>query len=222
MSFRDLKSFYRSKEWENFRNQILLERTGEDGILRSEKSGSPILKKYDAIIHHKIELTEENVFDFNISLNPENVIVISFKEHNELHERFEGFRQRVYLVYGPPCAGKTTWARSVARPDDLLLDIDLIWEAVCTSDRLHKPNRLKSNVFGIRDAIIDQIRTRTGRWRSAYVIGTYPLRSDRDRLTGLLDAEEIFIDATEEECLDRAPNEEWKGFIREWFDSFSV
>lgn len=217
-----INNFYRSKEWERLRAQLQIERTNEDGYIMCAHCGKPILKKYDCIAHHRIELTDENVNDFSVSLNPENVELIHFSCHNRIHERFEGWKQRVYLVYGPPCAGKTTWVRSVARPDDLLLDIDLIWEAVCTSDRLHKPNRLKANVFGIRDAIIDQIRTRTGRWRTAYVIGTYPLRSDRDRLTGLLEAEEIFIDATEEECLDRAPNEEWKGFIREWFDSFSV
>lgn len=219
MSFKDLYSFYRSKEWEEFRQQILIERTGPDGLLRCEKTGEPILKKYDAIVHHKVELTEENVRDYSISLNPENVMVVSHRAHNEIHERFNGCSRKVYLVYGAPCAGKTTWVLKVARPDDLIVDIDRIWEAVCGSDRLHKPGRLKANVFGIRDCMIDQIRIRKGNWRSAYVIGTYPLETDRTRMCDLLGAEVIYIDATEEECLTRAPSEEWKGYIQDWFQA---
>ena len=221
MSFT-LNNFYTSRQWERLRAQLMQERTGDDGFITCAHCGQPILKEYDCIAHHKIELTDENVNDFEVSLNPENIELIHFRCHNLEHERFEGFRQRVFLVYGSPCAGKTTWVRSVARPDDLILDLDAIWTAVCIADRQHKPNRLKANVFGIRDCIIDQIRVRTGKWRTAYVIGGYPLASDRRRLCDLLRAEEIFIDTEIDECLRRAPDDNWRGFIREWFDAFSV
>lgn len=36
----------------------------------------------------------------------------------------------ITLVYGPPCSGKTTWVQSQAQPGDLVVDHDLIAEAM--------------------------------------------------------------------------------------------
>lgn len=216
-----LDNFYKSKEWTNLLEVLKLERVNSDGELICEYCGLPIVKKYDCIGHHDTELTETNVNDLEVSLNPDNIKLIHFKCHNKIHQRFNGFKQEVFLVYGSPCSGKSSWVKSVANEDDLILDMDSIWESICLSDKYHKPNRLKSNAFGIRDTLLDQIRTRTGMWRNAYVIGTYPLRSDRDRLCDLLRAKSIFIQETKETCLKRAENDEWKGFIEDWFDSFT-
>lgn len=213
-------SFYNSDEWEKLREILMLKRVTPKGELICARCGKPIIKPYDCIGHHKVELTEENVNDYSVSLNPENVELIHFKCHNQVHKRFGGFSQTVYLVYGAPCSGKTTWVHSVAEPDDLILDIDAIWESLCTSDRYHKPNRLKANVFGVRDAILEQIKTRTGMWRNAYVIGGYPLRTDRDRLCSLLRATPIFIQADKAECLNRAKTDDWKSYIDDWFENF--
>lgn len=215
-----LSTFYKSKQWEGLVNRLKLERLNDEGQLICEHCGKPITRKYDCIGHHKTELTEDNVNDYQISLNPDNIMLIHFKCHNMIHQRFEGFVQRVYLVYGSPCAGKSTWVQSVANDDDLIVDIDKLWEAVCLSDRYNKPNRLKPNVFGLRDCLIDQIRCRSGMWRNAYVIGGYPLRTDRDRLCDLLRARPIYIEATKDECLSRAVNDKWKNFVEEWFESF--
>lgn len=215
-----LDNFYKSREWERLIEQLKLERVNEQGELICEYCGKPITKKYDCIGHHEIELTKENVNDYSISLNPANIKLIHFKCHNRIHQRFGGFVQRVYLVYGSPCSGKSSWVQETANEDDLILDIDKLWEAVSISDKYNKPSRLKSNVFGIRDCIIDQIRCRAGMWRNAFVIGGYPLRTDRDRLCNLLRAEPIYIEATKEECLARAQNEEWKEFIEDWFENF--
>lgn len=217
-----LDNFYKSREWERLRARLMLERVDEHGQLICAHCGRPIIKAYDCIAHHKIKLTDDNVNDVTVSLNPENVELIHFKCHNREHQRYDGFLQRVYLIYGPPCSGKTTWIKDVANHDDLILDIDSIWESICISDKYHKPNRLKANVFGVRDCILDQIRMRKGMWRNAYVIGGYPLRSDRDRLCDLLGAEKIFIDTPMADCLARAKTEEWKGFIRDWFDAYTA
>ena len=216
-----LQTFYRSDEWRSLRERLILERADADGLVICAHCGKPILKRYDIIAHHKTPLTEDNVNDYMVSLNPDNIDLIHFRCHNVLHQRYDGFRQYVYLVWGAPCAGKTTWVNENANDDDLILDVDRLWEAVCNKDRLHKPGRLKANVFGLRDLMIDQIRTRTGQWRNAYVIGTYPVQSDRDRLCELLRAREVYINATLEECIERAPSEEWKQFVRDWFDDVS-
>ena len=216
-----LENFYKSNEWESVKTQLMTERLTENDELICEHCGKPIVKKYDCIGHHEIELTEENVNDLEISLNPENIKLIHFRCHNKIHQRFDGFRQNVYLVYGSPCSGKSTWVNEVASEDDLILDLDSIWECVCKTDKYHKPKRLKANVFGIRDCILDQIKTRTGMWRNAFIVGGYPLRTDRDRLCNLLRAKLIFIDTPKEDCLARAATDEWKKFIEDWFDSYT-
>ena len=212
--------FYRSKAWEKLIATLKLERLDADGNIICAYCGRPIVRKYDCIAHHRIELTDDNVNDPTISLNPDNIDLIHFRCHNLIHRRFEGFYQQVYLVYGPPCAGKTTWVDSVANSDDLIIDIDRIWECLCNSDRYHKPNRIKSNVFGVRDALIDMVKVRKGMWRNAYIIGTYPLRTDRDRICSQLRAREIFIYESKEECMGRVSDEKWKQYINDWFDDY--
>ena len=218
--FGSLGDFYRSPQWTKLRAVLMTERVNADGQLICEECGKPIVKAYDCIAHHKIELTEDNVNDYAISLNPENVALIHHRCHNEIHQRFEGFYRRVFLVYGSPCAGKTTWVHENANRDDLILDIDALWEAVCLSDKYHKPNRLKANVFGLRDALIDQVRTRVGNWRNAYIIGGYPLKTDRDRMCAMLNAEPVFIDESLQTCLSRAKDRYWMQFVYDWFDSY--
>lgn len=216
-----LDNFYKSKEWESLLEQLKLERVNNDGELLCEYCHKPIVKKYDCIGHHIEELTEANVNNYDVSLNADNIILIHFKCHNQIHERF-GYEppKKVYIVYGSPCSGKSTWVKENATKDDLILDIDSIWECITVCDKLHKPNRLKANVFGIRDAIMDQIRMRVGQWKHAFVIGTYPLRMDRQRLADRLGAELIYIDAAKDLCLSRAANDEWKKYINEWFDMY--
>ena len=132
-----LNNFYKSKEWEKLLEVLKLERVNSNGDLICDYCSEPIIKKYDCIGHHEIELTEANVNDPNISLNPDNIMLIHFKCHNKIHQRFEGFKQEVYLVYGSPCSGKSTWVKEVANDDDLILDIDSLWESICKSDKFH-------------------------------------------------------------------------------------
>lgn len=218
-----LNNFYKSKEWESLLEQLKLERVSSSGELLCEHCHKPIVKKYDMIGHHKEELTEANVNDYNISLNKTNVMLIHFRCHNQIHERF-GYEppKKVYIVYGAPCSGKTTWVHDNATKDDLIVDIDSIWECVSICDKLHKPNRLKANVFGIRDTMLDQVRCRTGQWKRAFVIGGYPLKMDRQRLADRLGAECVFIEADKNTCISRAKNNEWIKYIDEWFDMYQA
>ena len=145
--FKDLFSFYRSDEWSKFRQTVIAERTHEDGLVYDEITGKPIVKAYDMILHHKTELTEENVHDYNISLNPELIQIVSHKTHNYLHNKLGYAQRQVYLVYGAPMSGKTTFVRENMEIGDLIIDIDSIWECVSGQPRYIKPARLKSIVF---------------------------------------------------------------------------
>ena len=221
-----LSSFYTSKDWVSLMRIIRMQRVNSQGELMCEHCGKPIVHKYDCIGHHVIELTENNYQDANISLNPDNIILVHHKCHNEIHKRFgfSGVRkpQEVYIVWGSPCSGKRTWVNSVAEKNDIILDIDKLWNAVKSEScgEFYKPNALKDNVFALRDLMLDMIRVRRGRWQNAYVIGGYPFQADRERTAALLGARLIFIDTPKEVCLQRAAEKggDLKKFVEIWWE----
>lgn len=216
-----LSTFYKSKEWEQFREYVIHKRTADDGFIYDEVTGKPILKKYDIILHHKIVLTEQNVNDASISLNEDNIMIVSHKTHNMIHERFgyQGTRH-IYLVYGSPCSGKTTYVEDAAGKDDLILDVDKLYQAISINPSHIKSKCLSSNVFQIRDLILDMIKTRNGKWKNAYVVGGYPYQNERERLINSLGAEEIFIDTSIDKCLENASerSKEYIKYIYDWFE----
>lgn len=221
-----LFTFYRSDEWQKLIAALKQERTNSDGFLICEHCGKPILKPYDAIAHHLQELTEENVNDYSISLNPENLAFVHHACHNRIHDRFEHRTMRqVFIVYGAPLSGKTTWVTENKGDGDLIIDLDSIWAAVSGCERYIKPARLKAVVFRIRDELLDIARHRLGKWRNAYIVGGYPMSNERERLAQELHARLIHIDTDKAECLQRLENDitgrdkkEWAQYIEEYFD----
>lgn len=221
--------FYRSDKWNKLLDRLKIDRVQPDGTLLCEHCGKPIVNAYDCIGHHKEELTEENVDDVMIALNPDNVMLIHFRCHNSIHKRF-GYQgkiiKQVFLVWGAPCAGKTTWVDSVAEKDDLIVDLDRIWCAVraASCGLYDKPDALKSVVFDIRDKLYEDVRTRRGKWQNAYIIGGYPLEAERERLADMLGADKlVFIDTSQDVCLLRAKEKssEWSDYVRQWFDRYT-
>lgn len=228
MSTPKLQAFYKSRKWESFVSRLKSERADETGAIICEHCGKPIVKAYDCIGHHIAELTDENVDDALIALNPENVMLVHFKCHNKIHKRFgyQGSVQKtVYLVYGSPCAGKTTWVDEVAESGDIVLDMDRLWTAIKPKScgEYEKPNAIKSNVFGMWDCVLDMIRVRRGKWKNAYIIGGYAMEGVRERLIETIGIDKvIFIDTPREVCIERASqkSEEWIGYVEEWFDRY--
>jgi hypothetical protein len=217
-----LYNFYRSKEWVEFRQIVILERLDEYGQTIDEVTGKPITKAYDIILHHKIPLTESNYMDANISLNPDNIMIVSHKTHNLIHQKLQYNKREVYIVHGSPLAGKTSYVNSVLQQGDLVVDIDNIWECVSGQDRYIKPNRLKSVVFSVRDNLLECIEYRKGKWLNAYVVGSFPFEAERERLCNTLGAKPIHIDTSKEECMLRLENsgrdtKEWTKYINEYW-----
>ena len=223
-----LKAFYHSRKWESFTKQLRLERATAEGYVICEHCGKPILKPYDCIAHHVTELTEQNVGDVSIALNPDNIKLIHFRCHNELHKRF-GFNRRpikkVYIVFGAPCSGKTSFVEENAGDNDIILEIDRLYQGITKSGVHELPQAVKSNVFKLRDSMLDMIATRYGAWENAYIIGGYPLLNERERLADRVNADKIiYVDTPKEVCLLRLESEpngrdrdKWRGYIDDWF-----
>lgn len=225
--FNTLSEFYRSKEWADFRQVIIAERTAADGFVYDEVTGKPIVKPYDIILHHKTELTLENVNDASVTLNPDNVQIVSFKTHNEIHNRYGSWTRHIYLVYGCPLAGKSSYVKDRAGIHDLVIDIDRIYECISNNPAYIKSGRIADNVFAVRDALLEQVKFRRGRWVNAWIIAGMPYKGERERFCAEYGAEGILIDCDQETALERLQaasdgrdKAEWNKYISTWFSRY--
>lgn len=232
-------SFYNSQVWSNCKQQVYENKKDENGIVYCEMCGKPLIKSFDPrkndnrssiIYHHTIELTEQNYVDYNISANPSLIQILCFKCHNAVHNRFGGGtpRKKVYIVYGPSCSGKTTWVKEQLGENDLVADIDDLWEYVSKKPRYIKPNTYKDLVFALWNEYLEQIKMRTGFWNNAYIITGEPLSSSRRTMADKYNAELIHIDTPKEKCLENLYNnpqgrdiKTYEGFITKYFDRFT-
>lgn len=224
MAYNSLHSFYTSDEWQNARMRLMLER----GMI-CDHCHKLILKKYDAIGHHIKELSMLNVNDPSISLNLDNLMLVHKDCHNQIHNRCGHYTQHRYLVYGSPMSGKTTYVNSIATKDDLIISMDDIRYAITGGHYHQNSNNTLAEVFAVRDFLIDRVKTRGNRMKfhNLYLVGGYPLKSEREHLCRTLELEELFIDVSKEECLARLEVSNdgrdkiaWKKYIEQWFNDF--
>lgn len=226
--FRTVEEFRKSKTWQRFIIALKLNRLGADGANTCTHCGKPIIAKYDCIGHHTIEVTQDNVNDATITLNPDNVELVHHRCHNQIHDRWQGGNpygkhgREVFVVWGSPCSGKISWVDDNAASEDLLVDVDKLFAAICTAEIYNKPNSLLPTAMSMHNALLDHIKTRSGKWRRAWVIGGYPLMMERKRICESLGAEPIFIECPKELCLERAVQrpDKWREAIETWWDRY--
>ena len=222
MAYHDLFSFYRSREWENLRRQITLERVNAEGDLICERCKKVIIHPYDAVCHHVQELDESNVHDVMIALNPTNIQVVCHRCHNAIHDRWQGSggTRHIYIVHGSPCAGKREYVEQSAGKYDLIVDIDRLYEAMSTGQNR---GMVKGNVLSVYRSLIDMVRTRNGKWKSVWIVRTLPYNIDRERLVKEVGGGElIHIDTDHDTCLMRAKQRggDWVEWVEEYWSKF--
>ncbi|WDL98137.1 HNH endonuclease [Alicyclobacillus sp. ALC3] len=220
-----LRNFYNSLEWKQFRLALIM----EHGPVCS-RCKRLIADPRQLIGHHKTELTPENVHDRTISLNPERVELICRDCHDKEHLRF-GFEhtgQQVFLVYGPPLSGKSTFVQQSKGRLDILVDINEIFAAMTGLPEYDKPDSLLPIARQMRSQLIDHIRVRFGRWHNAWIVGGYADKYQREKIIAETGAEPIFVEATADECVSRLRTDprlryrqgEYEAYIRAWFERF--
>ena len=225
--FNTLSDFYRSKEWEEFRQIIIAERMHTDGLIYCEHCGKPIVKAYDIILHHQTELTIDNVNDATVAFANDNIQLVHFRCHNEIHNRFGTYTRHIYLVYGSPLSGKSTFTKERAGVHDLIIDIDKIYEAITNNPPYIKSNRLFENVKAVQDTLLECVKHKRGKWVNAFIISGMPYKGERERFCNEYGAEPILIDCDKETALERLASvcdgrdtKAWSGYIEAWFNRY--
>lgn len=220
-TFKNTTQFYKSQEWANCKALVLNERLNE-GVVYCEHCGKVILSSFNPnannnkgamVFHHKIYLSNQNVNDASISVNPSNIAILHWSCHNTVHNRFNGVavrpERKVYLVVGAPCSGKTTFVKEHIEEGDIVFDVDDLWQVLSGQSRYCKPSSLKQIVLATRLFIKDQLKRGAGYWRNAYIIESKlatPIELDKEAEGYPFNVEVIEMEATKEECLNRLLN----------------
>jgi len=133
--YQTTAQFYKSQDWADCKAQVTQARL-KDGALYCEHCGKVIVKNFNPaannnagaiVYHHKVYLNNYNVNDASISINPDNIAILHWQCHNEVHNRFNGVstqpEKKVYLITGASCSGKTSFVKERVQPNDVVLDI---------------------------------------------------------------------------------------------------
>lgn len=216
------KSFYNSARWRKFRVSFLASHDPVCAVCKKI-----ITDPLDCELDHIVELTPENVLNPDITLNPDNVQILCHSCHDKKHNRFgHKAEQGIFLVYGPPLSGKSEYVKNNMQRGDLVIDIDRLYSAMSMTPEYDKPSELLSNVLEVRGMLIDNVKTRYGKWRSAWIVGTYPDKYQREKVAEDTGAEIIYCEATQDECMQRlcvndalrCRKDEFEKYIYRWFE----
>lgn len=128
----------------------------------------------------------------------------------------------VYLVYGSPCSGKTTYVKKHLGKNDIICDVDEIYACISNHDSHEADLYIYDTALVLTEYMYQIIKERKNGWDNAYVISTANTKEKLQREMERVGADEaIFINTPYEVCLERAkerpPYFPW--LIAEWFST---
>lgn len=128
----------------------------------------------------------------------------------------------VYLIYGSPCSGKSTYIKEHMKRGDLVCDVDLIYQAISGQNPHDADLYVHEVALKLKSAFLDIIRDRGGNWADAYVVSIAntkaKVKADMERVRA---DKAIFIDTPNETCMERAKERPFyfQWLIQEWFET---
>lgn len=128
----------------------------------------------------------------------------------------------VYIVYGSPCSGKTTYIKEHIKSGDIVCDVDRLYSAISFNEEHQTELYAQEVASGLYKELIGIIRDRKGNWKNAYVVS---LANTDERLKTEMERtnadEAIFIDTPYEVCMERAKERPFyfQWLIQEWFET---
>lgn len=130
----------------------------------------------------------------------------------------------IYLVYGPPCAGKSTYIKNHMTEGDIVCDVDLIYSAISGREPHDADLWAHETALLLKGRLLDIIRDREGGWKDAYVVSLAntleKVQADMERVKADMG---VFIDTPKEVCLERAKERPpyFALLIEEWFGGYT-
>lgn len=117
----------------------------------------------------------------------------------------------IILVTGPPCGGKSRYVQQHRQPDDIVVDADLLAQALGSVSSHDHPGHIKSLAAKLRDFATQQV-SRSG--RRAWVISASPTAE-----ASIPHTDSICVDPGMTACLARAEDRpHWTaGAVRDWY-----
>lgn len=137
--------------------------------------------------------------------------------------------RNVYIVYGPPASGKSTYVREHKKKGDLVVDFDLIKQAISMNGKTEDICGLYNVAEGIREYLLTLIESRKINCANAWVIGSLADAAERIALKCRLKGELIYMNTTKEQCVARAIKDEERldkelqlKIIDKWFENYTT
>ena len=128
----------------------------------------------------------------------------------------------VYLIYGAPCSGKSTYVKEHFKTGDIVCDVDRIYSAISFNEEHQTELYAEKVASELYKHMLNIIKNRQGRWKNAYVISLANTKEKLNRLKEDINADEvIYIDTPFEVCIERAKERPFyfPWIIEDWFEA---
>jgi predicted kinase len=123
------------------------------------------------------------------------------------------------LVFGPPCAGKTTYVKKNKRLGDIVIDLDVIVKQLTGLDRHQWTKENLDEALWERNT---QIRKLSLNRRKAWIILTEPKSAWRRWWkTKLNTSDVVLLDTPLDVCLSRTNSDEIREAIYDWWTKYA-